>query len=62
MKLGSSCCLDKDDNKICDSDEQEIICNKPYITDRYNGCCLDKNNNKICDYTDALSNDGENNK
>ncbi len=44
--VGNDCCLDEDDNSICDKDEAE--CNKPYIqvgTD----CCLDKNKNKICD-------------
>lgn len=52
--VGNSCCLDKNDNKICDNDEttsgknEEINCNIPYIKVG-NNCCLDKNNNKICD-------------
>ena len=52
--VGNSCCLDKNDNKICDNDEtinsknEEINCNLPYIKVGTN-CCLDKNNNKICD-------------
>ena len=50
--VGNSCCLDKNDNKICDKDEEtaknEVVCSPPYIKVGTN-CCLDKNNNKICD-------------
>lgn len=54
--VGNNCCLDKDDNSICDSDEskEEVVkevkstCNKPYIQVGAE-CCLDQNDNKICD-------------
>lgn len=54
--VGNSCCLDKNSNSACDSDEskEEVvketkpICNKPYIQVGAT-CCLDKNDNKVCD-------------
>ena len=52
--VGNSCCLDKNNNNICDNDEkteiskQENLCSSPYIKVG-NNCCLDKNENKICD-------------
>jgi len=56
--VGNDCCLDKDDNSICDTDEliekenakeeTKPICNTPYIQVGAE-CCLDKDNNKICD-------------
>ena len=52
--VGNSCCLDKNNNNVCDNDEvkektkEELTCNSPYIKVG-NNCCLDKNNNGICD-------------
>ena len=52
--VGNSCCLDKNNNNICDNDEkteitkEENLCSSPYIKVG-NNCCLDKNENKICD-------------
>lgn len=50
--VGNSCCLDKNNNNVCDKDEEktkeEVTCDKPYIKVG-NNCCLDKNDNKICD-------------
>ena len=52
--VGNSCCLDKNNNSVCDKDEvgenkkEEVSCNLPYIKVG-NSCCLDKNNNGICD-------------
>src|SRR3989338_9356658 len=56
--VGNECCLDKNDNSICDKDEAKEglnakeepkqICNKPYIQVG-SECCLDKNDNQICD-------------
>lgn len=49
--VGLSCCLDANNNSICDADENKkegIICSKPYIRVGA-GCCLDRNNDKICD-------------
>ena len=52
--VGNSCCLDSNNNNICDTDEvketktEEVSCNPPYIKVG-NNCCLDKNDNKVCD-------------
>ena len=52
--VGNSCCLDSNNNNICDTDEVketktgEVSCSSPYIKVG-NNCCLDKNDNKICD-------------
>jgi len=52
--VGNSCCLDKNNNNICDNDEKTVIskeenlCSSPYIKVGSN-CCLDKNKNNICD-------------
>ncbi|MBI1935504.1 hypothetical protein HYS31_03610 [Candidatus Woesearchaeota archaeon] len=52
--VGNSCCLDSNNNNICDTDEvkktktEEISCSSPYIKVG-NNCCLDKNDNKVCD-------------
>ena len=52
--VGNSCCLDKNNNNICDKDEavenkeEELTCSSPYIKVG-NNCCLDKNDNNICD-------------
>lgn len=49
IQVGTECCLDSNDNKVCDSDEKELIqCNRPYIQVGLS-CCLDKNENLICD-------------
>lgn len=63
MQKGNECCLDKNDNKICDEDEktaekgfeQAIIsgakqqkCFPPYIL-KGSECCLDKNKDDECD-------------
>jgi len=55
MRYGTECCLDQDNNKICDNDEGlnsdlnvAPVCNSPYIQVG-GGCCLDQDNNKICD-------------
>ncbi len=56
IKVGNTCCLDKNFNRICDSDEAYDIkkeepkseCDYPYIS-RGSGCCLDDNRNRICD-------------
>jgi len=62
--VGNDCCLDKNDNSICDSDEseeskeQKPICNRPYI--QVGGsCCLDKNDNKICDKDETIKEEQE---
>ena len=51
-RVGNACCLDKNFNGICDSDEivkQNIqYCSRPYIRDG-TACCLDDNRNGICD-------------
>lgn len=51
-QVGNSCCLDKNFNGICDSDEiqKENIkyCSRPYIKDG-TACCLDIDDNRICD-------------
>jgi len=50
--VGYTCCLDKNFNGICDSDEiqrQNIqYCSRPYIRDG-TACCIDENDNNICD-------------
>ena len=52
--VGNSCCLDSNNNNICDTDEVKetktwgVSCSSPYIKVG-NNCCLDKNDNKICD-------------
>jgi len=48
------CCLDENDNKICDYDEIDITCDKPYMK-LNNWCCLDKNDNGICDNDEKLN-------
>lgn len=51
-QVGNTCCLDKNYNGICDSDEvqRENIqyCSYPYMRDG-TACCLDENDNRICD-------------
>ncbi len=57
------CCLDQNDNKICDKDESLIIeeeiksnCGYPYISTEYNQeCCLDKNSNNVCDIKENVT-------
>src|SRR3989344_1272634 len=66
MQVGSSCCLDANFNRVCDSDEQPVIpiypiydynnydddfCSYPF-TRIGSSCCIDDNNNNICDYQD----------
>ena len=64
MRLGTTCCLDKNNNTICDSDEQKNpayggcgmyptspTCEAPNIKVGTR-CCADENNNKICDDED----------
>lgn len=46
MMLGQKCCLDKNGDKICDSDQ--VICEPPYIPVGKE-CCLDGDSNGICD-------------
>ena len=48
--MGTACCLDETNNKVCDEDElgNTITCEKPYIK-AYSDCCLDTNDNGICD-------------
>lgn len=47
--VGNECCLDINENKICDNDEKQLnICQKPYIQIGLN-CCIDGNDNSICD-------------
>lgn len=61
IKVGLECCLDADDNRICDRDETAggadlpvstsesgVVCNSPYIRVG-SECCLDQNFNSICD-------------
>ena len=65
IKVGLECCLDADDNRICDRDETPsgdesltttvesgIVCNLPYIRVG-SECCLDQNHNSICDDDEA---------
>ena len=64
IQVGSSCCLDANNNSICDKDEtapavtpvQEgaATCNLPYIKVGTE-CCLDANNNSICDKDEAVA-------
>lgn len=56
IKVGMSCCLDKNFNSICDNDEaqkeNEInTCYAPYIKDG-TSCCLDDDDNGRCDRTE----------
>ena len=59
IKVGISCCLDQNYNRICDSEEKTIetetekyeTCYPPYIK-RAGSCCLDENENGICDSDD----------
>ena len=44
--MGSSCCLDENNDGICDSDKP--VCGSPYILVG-KSCCLDGNGNGICD-------------
>ncbi|MEN9625698.1 MAG: hypothetical protein RL557_26 [archaeon] len=53
IQMGMNCCLDKDYNGICDSDEETEIdygnrCDYPY-KDIGSKCCIDENRNNICD-------------
>jgi len=52
LKVGTSCCLDFNDNRVCDIDEGEIKCDPPRIKTDF-GCCLDLNDNGICDIDDG---------
>ena len=64
MRLGNSCCLDINNNAICDKDEagtdnlppteQEDFCNPPYIQVGTE-CCLDQNGNNICDSDESTT-------
>ena len=51
-QVGNTCCLDKNLNGICDSDEivkeKQTYCYSPYIREG-TSCCLDDNDNGICD-------------
>lgn len=61
-QVGNTCCLDKDFNGICDSDEiqKENIqyCSHPYIKDG-TACCLDEDDNRICDQYEYRRNRNE---
>lgn len=49
MRFGTSCCLDADNDKICDADKPTTTtCQSPYILVGKD-CCLDANSNSICD-------------
>jgi hypothetical protein len=55
IRVGMRCCIDENDNNICDEDELSgnvLVCEKPYIK-LNNDCCLDKNDNSICDYDET---------
>lgn len=55
-KIGLVCCLDLNDNQICDSNEISTSgagCKKPYIFDG-TSCCLDINENGICDKDEQM--------
>lgn len=65
IKVGLTCCLDKNYNSICDNDEiekisdtytngQKNLCEYPY-RDVGSKCCLDDNHNGRCDYEDDYS-------
>lgn len=66
--VGNECCLDQNNNSICDNDEpaqkeelaKEVICNKPYILVGTK-CCLDKNNNLICDNEETVEDNTQQN-
>lgn len=56
IQVGNSCCLDKNMNSICDSDEtqistsetSELTCQSPYMK-KGSVCCLDEDRNGVCD-------------
>jgi hypothetical protein len=54
-RVGKECCIDANDNKICDGYETnstDITCEPPFI--EYNmTCCLDTNGNGQCDGLEA---------
>lgn len=60
IKVGNECCLDKNQNGICDRDETiketatetQTSCNYPYVK-LGSKCCLDDNDNGICDNDDS---------
>jgi hypothetical protein len=58
-QVGNTCCLDKNFNGICDSDEivKENIpyCSYPYLK-QGTSCCLDENDNGRCDDEDYRHN------
>jgi hypothetical protein len=46
--IEGKCCSDTNSNSVCD--DEELICQTPYIlNEEGNDCCLDKNNNEVCD-------------
>lgn len=61
IKMGMSCCLDKNYNNICDSDEQasekyEKLCDYPYVAVG-SKCCIDDDRDKICDFDERYYDD-----
>ena len=63
IRMGLGCCLDSNDNNICDKDETEkqvsnsnensndkeqLRCKEPYINTG-GKCCLDENRDSVCD-------------
>lgn len=57
IRFGSSCCLDQNNNNVCDNDEninynqqnnKYNICEAPYIRNG-NSCCLDRDRDYRCD-------------
>jgi hypothetical protein len=54
LLVGNSCCLDSNNNRICDNDESysdDIVsqkCYYPYVKIGSN-CCIDDNDNRVCD-------------
>lgn len=61
LKIGNSCCLDSNYNRICDSDEAILLkdkketCSSPQVMVK-GACCFDENSNGICDEKDYLLN------
>ena len=48
--VGSECCLDRNDNYVCDEDE--VTCSKGESLIK-GECCVDENKNRICDVDEA---------
>ncbi|MFC1691853.1 hypothetical protein ACFL0W_06765 [Nanoarchaeota archaeon] len=51
IRVGIECCLDQDDNKICDRDEPSCDAGKSLIDGK---CCIDQNQNEVCDYDESV--------